>query len=158
MRRTRRASFSEASETTDLVNQVRDFARPLHTEGDLDPLLERIGDAHFVLLGEASHGTSEFYTWRARLSRRLIEERGFAFLAVEGDWPDCYAVNRYVKGYPDAATSARDALGAFRRWPTWMWANKEIAVLVDWLRQHNDGQPEEKKAGFYGLDVYSMWD
>src|SRR5215510_8451329 len=92
---------------------ARRVARPLSTSHDLDPLLERIGEARFVLLGEASHGTSEFYTWRAELTKRLIVERGFTFIAVEGDWPDCYRVNRYVKGYPDAGGSAREVLHAF---------------------------------------------
>src|SRR5215210_2367370 len=84
-----------------LVEEVRQFTRPLKTVEDLDPLMEQIGTARFVLLGEASHGTSEYYQWRARLSSRLISEKGFRFVAVEGDWPDCYQVNRYVKEYKD---------------------------------------------------------
>ena len=139
-----------------LAEEVRQFSRPLKTVADLDPLIERIGEAHFVLLGEASHGTSEYYQWRARLSSRLIREKGFNFVAVEGDWPDCYRVNRYVKGYPDAGNSARDVLHAFNRWPTWMWANWEIVAFAQWLRQHNQGR--SNKAGFYGLDVYSLWE
>jgi len=104
-------------------------ARPSAAEpGRLDPLLERIGDARYVLLGEASHGTAEYYTWRAALSKRLIVEKGFSFLAVEGDWPDCYRINRHVKGLPDAGDHPRDVLatsgagrpgcGPTRRWPT----------------------------------------
>jgi erythromycin esterase-like protein len=110
------------------------------------------------LLGEASHGTHEYYTWRASISRRLIEEKGFSFIAVEGDWPDCYRVNRYVKGYPDSGESAREVLHNFERWPTWMWANKEVMELTQWLRRHNDRLSEEQKVCFYGLDVYSLWD
>jgi erythromycin esterase-like protein len=110
------------------------------------------------LLGEASHGTHEYYTWRAAISQRLIAEKGFSFIAVEGDWPDCYRVNRYVKGYAGSGDSARDVLHAFERWPTWMWANEEVVELVEWLRRHNHGQPAARKAGFYGLDVYSLWD
>lgn len=106
-----------------LAEEVRQLAHPLRTREDLDPLIERIGDAHFVLLGEASHGTSEYYRWRARLSSRLIAEKGFRFVVVEGDWPDCYRVNRYVKGYSEAGEDARDVLHAFQRWPTWMWAS-----------------------------------
>jgi erythromycin esterase-like protein len=105
-----------------LVRQVRSASRPLEGDSDLDPLLERIGNARLVLLGEASHGTAEFYTWRDRLSRRLIAEKGFRFIAVEGDWPDCYRVNRYVKGRADPGMTAREVLHAFERWPTWMWA------------------------------------
>jgi erythromycin esterase-like protein len=125
---------------------------------DLDPLMERIGDARCALLGEASHGTHEFYAWRTQLSQRLISEKGFSFIAVEGDWPDCYRVNRYVKGYPDAGAGAREVLNAFDRWPTWMWANEEVVDLIEWLRVYNREQPEERKVGFYGLDVYSLWD
>src|SRR5215210_3537750 len=122
-----------------LVDAIRAQAKPLEGATDLDPLLERIGDARYVLLGEASHGTSEYYTWRARISQRLIREKGFSFIAVEGDWPDCYQVNRYVKGYHDAGGSAHEVLHAFDRWPTWMWANREIVELAEWLRRYNDG-------------------
>src|SRR5438128_2895232 len=125
---------------------------------DLDPLLERIGDARYVMLGEASHGTSEFYTWRAEITKRLIAEKGFSFMAVEGDWPDCYRVNRYIKGMPDSGDSAYEVLHAFDRWPTWMWANREMVDLIEWLRDYNDDQPDGEKVGFYGLDVYSLWD
>jgi len=120
--------------------------------------MEWIGDARYVLLGEASHGTSEYYTWRTRISQRLIQEKGFSFIAVEGDWPDCYRVNRYVKGAPDAGASAYDVLHAFDRWPTWMWANEEVVGLAEWLRSHNDTVAQEARVGFYGLDVYSLWD
>ena len=133
-------------------------ALPLETETDLDPLIERIGHARYVLLGEATHGTSEFYQWRAALSRRLIEEHGFSFVAVEGDWPDCYRVNRYAKFYPDSGDSARDVLHAFERWPTWMWANREVAEFTEWLRDYNRRRSSARQAGFYGLDVYSLWD
>jgi erythromycin esterase len=127
---------------------------------DLDPLLEHIGDAKHVLLGEASHGTSEFYTWRAEITKRLIAEKGFSFIAVEGDWPDCYGVNRYAKGMENSGSSAFEVLHAFSRWPTWMWANREIVDLIEWLRSYNNKviEKEDKKVGFYGLDVYSMWE
>jgi erythromycin esterase-like protein len=158
MRRLRRAPQAGASEIAELVGQVRRLARPLNGPDDLDPLMERIGDARFVLLGEASHGTAEYYTWRARLSQRLIREKGFSFIAVEGDWPDCYRLNRYIKALPTAGTSAREVLHAFQRWPTWMWANEEIVDLAEWLRRHNDGLSADRRVGFYGLDVYSLWD
>jgi erythromycin esterase len=141
-----------------IADRISDRALPFGDPTDLDPLIERIGDARYVLLGEATHGTSEFYEWRAALSRRLIEEHGFSFIAVEGDWPDCYRVNRYAKWYPDAGASARDVLHAFERWPTWMWANREVAELAEWLRDHNRRLPAERQAGFYGLDVYSLWE
>jgi erythromycin esterase len=139
-----------------LAEEVRQVAHPLRTREDLDPLIERIGNARFVLLGEASHGTSEFYQWRARLSSRLIAEKGFNFVAVEGDWPDCYQVNRYVKGYKEAGENARDVLHEFKRWPTWMWANWEIVAFAEWMRKFNKNTSNQ--AGFYGLDVYSLWE
>jgi erythromycin esterase-like protein len=125
---------------------------------DLDPLLDLIGDARYVLLGEATHGTSEFYTWRAEISKRLIREKGFSFIAVEGDWPDCSRLNRYVKGHRDAGDNAVDVLHAFARWPTWMWANREVAELAEWLRGHNHRLSDALKVGFFGLDVYSLWE
>jgi erythromycin esterase-like protein len=125
---------------------------------DLNALINAAGERMIVMLGEASHGTHEYYTWRTAISKRLIEEHGFNFIAVEGDWPDCYKINRYVKGYKDAGTDTRDVLQAFDRWPTWMWANWEVAALAEWLREYNSHKSIEKKAGFYGLDVYSLWD
>jgi erythromycin esterase len=138
-----------------IVHKLENFNKK-----DLDPLLESIGDARYVLLGEASHGTSEFYTWRAEITKRLITEKGFSFIAVEGDWPDCYRVNRYVKGMKNSGSlSAYEVLYAFSRWPTWMWANREIVDLIEWLRSHNKGvENRDKKVGFYGLDVYSLWE
>ncbi|MFL5329806.1 MAG: erythromycin esterase family protein [Gemmataceae bacterium] len=121
-------------------------------------MIERIGNAQVVALGEASHGTHEYYVWRAAITQRLIEEKGFNFIAVEGDWPDCYRVNRFIKGQPDAAEHPREALETFRRWPTWMWANEEVADSVTWMRNFNDRQPGRQRLGFYGLDVYSLWD
>ncbi|MCW3051506.1 MAG: protein-L-isoaspartate O-methyltransferase [Chthonomonadales bacterium] len=145
-------------DTADLAATCRQVARPLQRAEDLDPLLEQIGDARYVLMGEASHGTSDYYLWRYRLSQRLIREKGFSFIAVEGDWPDSYRVNRYVKGYSDSGGNAREVLQAFARWPTWMWANEEVVALADWLRQHNTPLEASRKVGFYGLDVYSLWE
>jgi erythromycin esterase len=133
-----------------------DLALPLESARDLDPLLERIGDARIVLVGEASHGTSEYYRWRAALTRRLIEEKRFDFVAVEGDWPDCYRVHCSVTGA--TAEPPRSALEAFGRWPIWMWANEEVVEFAGWLREHNSGLPEGERVGFYGLDVYSLHD
>lgn len=140
------------------VNAIKQWAYPLKSKADLQPLFNRIGNARIVMLGEASHGTHEYYTWRSYISKRLIEEKGFNFIAVEGDWPDCYRVNRFVKGYDADNKSAFKVLHAFNRWPTWMWANWEIVALADWLQQHNKGLSSNKKAGFYGLDVYSLWE
>lgn len=137
---------------------IKDISSPLESTIDLDPLIEYIGDASYVLLGEATHGTHEYYTWRAKISQRLIKEKGFSFIAVEGDWPDCYRLNRYIKNYEQAGKSAKDVLHAFNRWPTWMWANWEIAAFAEWLKSHNTGRSVEKKVGFYGLDVYSLWE
>jgi len=156
MVRLRRARGEPQAEP-DLLDDIRSTARPLRGAADLSPLMQRIGGARCALLGEASHGTREYYLWRAEISKRLITEAGFSLIAVEGDWPDCYRLNRYVKGLPGAGESARDVLHAFDRWPTWMWANEEIVELAEWLRRHNDGLPRESRVGFYGLDVYSLW-
>ena len=129
---------SENGRVEAMAAAVRHVAQPLRTPQDLDSLIERIGDARYVLLGEASHGTSEYYTWRAELSKRLIRERGFSFVAVEGDWPDCYRVNRYVKAFADSGGKADEVLHAFDRWPTWMWANREVVDFTEWLRRYND--------------------
>ncbi|WP_144051597.1 erythromycin esterase family protein [Fibrisoma limi] len=139
-----------------LINTLQKGTVPLELEGDLDSLLNDIGDSRYVLLGEASHGTAEFYAWRAAITRRLIAEKGFTFVAVEGDWPDAYVLNSYVQGLgsPGRAT---EVLQAFNRWPTWMWANAEIARLAEWMRTYNDQHPD-RKASFYGLDVYSLWE
>jgi erythromycin esterase len=138
------------------TDEIRALARPLRTVADLDPLLERVGDARFVLLGEASHGTAEFYSWRAAITRRLVDEHGFNFVAVEGDWPDCFRVNRWVKGRAETTRSVREVLTEIERWPTWMWANEEVATFAEWLRAHN--ARTGRSVGFYGLDVYSLWD
>ncbi|KAA9340575.1 erythromycin esterase family protein [Adhaeribacter soli] len=124
----------------------------------LNPLMEAIGDSRVVMLGEASHGTSEYYTWRTAISKRLIQEKGFNFIAVEGDWPDSFLVNRYVKGYSDGSNTVHKLLQNFNRWPTWMWGNWEVAALVEWLKENNQTKPVSKKIGFYGLDVYSLWE
>jgi len=130
----------------------------LFSSTDLTALTEDAGSKRIVMLGEASHGTHEYYTWRTAISKKLIEENKFNFIAVEGDWPDCYKINRYVKGYQDAGNDIYDVLKTFDRWPTWMWANWEIAALAEWLREYNHGLRVENKVGFYGLDVYSLWD
>ena len=144
------------SEQPDLVAGLARAAQPLDDDASLDPIVERVGNARFVLLGEASHGTSEFYIWRDRLSRRLIREKGFSFIAVEGDWPDCQRVDSWVKG--EGEERAVDVLHAFARWPTWMWANHEVAALCEWMREWNDELPHARRVGFHGLDVYSLWD
>ncbi|WP_010191605.1 erythromycin esterase family protein [Bacillus sp. m3-13] len=144
---------------TNLTESIRQHAAPFTNTDDLEPLIKRAADAQYVLLGEASHGTSEFYSIRAEITKRLIEDHGFSFVAVEGDWPSCFEVNRYIKGNAPEITSSRDAVKAFNRWPTWMWANEEILPLIDWLFSFNEKQAaQEKKVGFYGMDVYSLWE
>ena len=120
--------------------------------------MEQVGGRRLVCVGEASHGTHEFYSWRADLSRRLIEEHGFTWIGVEGDWPDCWRINRWVRGLADQELDAAGVLSTFERWPTWMWANREVADFLDWLRHRNLQRPAHERVGFYGLDVYSLWD
>jgi erythromycin esterase-like protein len=141
----------------EVLEAVRREAHPLTGDHrDYDALLALIGDARIVLLGEASHGTHEFYRERARITKRLIAERGFTALAIEGDWPDAYRVNRYVCG-ARKDRDAEEALRGFGRFPTWMWRNAEMLDLVGWLRTHNDGLARgARRVGFYGLDLYSL--
>ncbi|WP_018478227.1 erythromycin esterase family protein [Pontibacter roseus] len=130
----------------------------LDTKQDLDVLLNDIGDARYVLLGEASHGTSEYYTWRAAITRRLVQEKGFKLVAVEGDWPDAYQLNSYIRGTGTSGSARETLVQSFERWPTWMWANEEVAELAEWLKRHNQAQATDRQVGFYGLDVYSLWE
>ena len=138
------------------IDAVRLNALPL-TGGaaDHDALLALVGDAHFVLLGEASHGTHEFYRERALITQRLIVEKGFDAVAVEGDWPDAYRVNRFVRGLGDDPFAV-DALAGFRRFPTWMWRNGDVIDFIDWQRAFNAKRPPDVRTGFYGLDLYSL--
>jgi erythromycin esterase-like protein len=137
------------------VDALRKAALPLSgATGDFDPLLNAIGEARLVLIGEASHGTHDFYRVRAEITKRLLVEKGFGAVAIEGDWPDAWRVNRYVRGLGDDA-DASEALAGFRRFPTWMWRNADVLDFVGWLRAHNEGKGEAA-AGFYGLDLYSL--
>ncbi|HYH16872.1 MAG TPA: erythromycin esterase family protein, partial [Flavisolibacter sp.] len=131
---------------------------PFQSIQDLDLLLNQIGDARIVLLGEASHGTAEYYEWRAEISKRLIQEKGFDLIAVEGEWADSYRVNQFIKGSRKDSLAAVALLRQYDRWPTWMWGNYEIASLVTWLNNYNQGKAAENQAGFYGLDVYCLWE
>jgi erythromycin esterase-like protein len=124
--------------------------------GDYDALLRRAAGTRFVLLGEASHGTREFYRERAEITKRLIAEEGFTAVAAEADWPDAYRLNLFVRG-ASGDESPEEALGDFRRFPAWMWRNTEVASFLAWLREWNDALPAAApKAGFYGLDLYSL--
>jgi erythromycin esterase-like protein len=134
---------------------LRAASFPLTEDHDHDRILAFIGDAPLVLLGEATHGTHDFYAARARITRALIERHGFSAVAIEGDWPDAYRVNRFVQA-GEGATDAADALSGFARFPTWMWRNTAVETFVSWLRHHNETLPRERRAGFYGLDLYSL--
>lgn len=132
--------------------------RPLlGQESDHDPIVDRAKRTRYALIGEASHGTHDFYAERAAITRRLIAEAGYDAVAIEGDWPDAYRVNRYVHGEGDDR-SAEQALSSFRRFPAWMWRNTTVVEFVEWLRRWNDALPlDERKVGFYGLDLYSIF-
>lgn len=139
------------------IRAIGDAAQPLAgTEGDYDRLLDLIGDARFVLLGEATHGTHEFYAERARITERLIRDKGFGAVAVEADWPDAYRVNCFVRS-EGRDTSATEALSGFKRFPNWMWRNTDVAGFARWLRSHNVALPAAARVGFYGLDLYSLF-
>jgi len=138
-------------------DELKNNAIELLSSKDLDVLVEASANKKLVLLGEASHGTHEYYVWRDSISRRLISEKGFNFIAVEGDFAVLFELNRYVKNLPGAASSAHEVLRSIDRWPTWMWGNYEIVGLAEWLRKHNDNLLQGPKVGFYGIDVYDEW-
>jgi erythromycin esterase-like protein/predicted phosphoribosyltransferase len=151
------APARSAERTPTETDVIRSAAIP--TDDGVPPaevLFDLVGDATFVLIGEASHGTHDFYAARAAMTRRLIEEKGFCAVAVEADWPDAYRVNRYVRGR-SADSTAEESLRGFQRFPTWMWRNADVLDFVGWLQEHNDRIPGETgRAGFYGLDLYSL--
>jgi erythromycin esterase-like protein len=145
-----------ASAGDSVVRLVREAAIPLTGgERDYDALMAMVGDARFVLLGEATHGTHEFYRERARITRRLIEEKGFTGMVIEGDWPDAERVHRYVRG--EAGAPEAVLTGAFTRFPLWMWANEDVRALAEWMRGFNARVDPSRQAGFYGMDVYSLF-
>ena len=139
------------------ISALEEHLHPITgVRNDYDSLFDLVGDRRFVLLGEASHGTHDFYVERARITRHLIDVCGFNAVAVEADWPDAYRVNRYVMGLSNDA-HADTALSDFQRFPAWMWRNRDVLAFVEWLRSRNDTQVNPAiKARFYGLDLYSL--
>ncbi|HEX8830265.1 MAG TPA: erythromycin esterase family protein, partial [Longimicrobium sp.] len=152
------APSASADSTAAVVAMIRQAARPITgSERDYDPLLAMIGDARFVLLGDATHGTHEFYAERSRITRRLIEEKGFSAVALEGDWPFAGRVHQFIRGQGSDPAAAQ-ALAGFRGgFPQWMWSNAEMAGLITWMRERN-ARSAASHVGFYGLDVYTMYE
>ena len=147
-----------APSTTSIARAIRNATRPLSGQAsDYDSILELVADRPLCLLGEATHGTHEFYRERAAITKRLIEEKGFTGVAVEADWPDAFRVNRYVRGLTEDK-NAGEALSGFKRFPTWMWRNTVVVDFIEWLREYNASLPASApKVGFYGLDLYSLY-
>jgi erythromycin esterase-like protein len=144
------------SDTTAIIKTIQEKAVRLNDAADVaDEILSLVGDARFVLVGEASHGTHEFYRCRAEITKRLIAEKEFSAVAVEADFPDAYRVNRFVRGFGADETADR-ALRNFQRFPLWMWRNRDVLEFVAWLREHNANKPQPEQAGFYGIDLYSL--
>ncbi|TFZ04881.1 erythromycin esterase family protein [Ramlibacter rhizophilus] len=139
-----------------LLHTLAAHLRPLHGTTPDDELLAFVAQGRIVLLGEASHGTHEFYELRARLTQRLVAEHGFTAVVAEADWPDAWRVNRYVRSLGEDASAER-ALAGFERFPTWMWRNTAVRDFVEWLRAHNAKLPRRRQAGFYGMDMYSLF-
>lgn len=140
-----------------LLQGLRGQLRPLPAAAaDDDLLVAQLGRARLALLGEASHGTHEFYAERAALSQRLVREHGFQAIVVEADWPDAWRVDRYIRGI-SGDKDAEQALSGFERFPTWMWRNTEVRDFVEWLREHNSALPPSRQVGFYGIDLYSLY-
>jgi erythromycin esterase-like protein/predicted phosphoribosyltransferase len=157
LRESKERKISASHSTKSLLHHLRDHAKPLSGAAeDYDELLQMIGNTSVVLLGEASHGTHEFYRERAEITKRLIVEKGFTAVAVEADWPDAYRVNRFVRGEPGDIESV-DALVGFERFPSWMWRNADVLDFIGWLRDHNENVYSlDHQVGFYGLDLYSL--
>jgi len=139
------------------VSQAREHAYPLGLPSDLDPLLDCAADARLVLIGDASHGTHDFYALRATITRQLVARLGFSVVAVEADAPDCEPVGRSVRLATGASADPEDILREQRHWPSWLWANTDTVDFCRWLREHNSQQPSEGRAGWYGLDTYPLW-
>ncbi len=150
--------MSKIAAHSHLIQEIRNNTIALTGQpADYTPLLDMIGDARYVLIGEATHGTDEFYRIRADLTKQLIRYYGFSAVAVEADWPDAYRVNRYVRGSVRNIHNANSALNEFLRFPTWMWRNEVVVEFLDWLREYNEKKLSyQEKAGFYGLDLYSL--
>ncbi len=135
---------------------IQSIARALHGEQDIDRLVELVAHRRIVMIGEATHGTHEFYDLRAALTRRLIQHHGFAAVAIEGDWPDALRADRFVRDQATDDDDAESSLDSFERFPRWMWRNEDVAAFVAWLRGHNSQREERQRVGFYGLDLYSL--
>jgi erythromycin esterase-like protein len=140
----------------DSPEAVHAIARPIQGEAELDEMAELMAHKRLVLLGEATHGTHEFYDLRAAITRRLIAKHGFAGVVIEGDWPDALRVDHFVRGQATDDEESTRALGGFERFPRWMWRNTDVNAFVEWLRNYNDALPAENRAGFYGMDLYSL--
>jgi erythromycin esterase-like protein len=150
---------AQASAARDAIAvAVKQLARPLRDARDLDPLIRAAGDARWVLPGESSHGTHEFYAWRDLLSRRLVAEKGFTFIAIEASWSDVLPLDRYVRHAAGAPGSARAALEQVRTWPRWVLANEEMVQLGEWLHAFNRNRPPHLRVGIHGIDVHGIWD
>lgn len=138
-----------------LITCLNAAIEPFSEAGDYSSLLQKIGDARFVMFGEATHGTHEFYQTRIAITQYLIKQKGFMAVAIEGDWPDAHQVHRYLQGRDDSLNS-ENALSNFKRFPTWMWRNSTMPPFLKWLREYNDTVAPTHKVGFYGLDLYSL--
>ena len=144
------ATFDPSFAFTSCQNELKRLAVPFQNTVDLSPLIEAMKSKKVVMIGEASHGTHDFYEWRSRITKELIQNHGFNFVAVEGDWPPCEELNQFIKNR--RGENIYQTLSQFSRWPTWMWANSEIACFADWMRRR------DSSVGFYGLDLYSLFE
>jgi erythromycin esterase-like protein len=138
-----------------LHEAVQAALSPLTGTEDIQVAVDFVGDAELALLGESSHGTHDFYASRANITKQLIVQSGFRGVVVEADWPDAYRLNRYVR-HEGRDASAIQALEDFQRFPTWMWRNTDVVAFIEWLRDHNEGLPDEQRVGFYGMDLYAL--
>ena len=151
------ASIAPLDEKT-LLEFLGDHSQEVFDLRDLDSWFRSVGSSRLVLLGEASHGTHEYHRWRNLISQKLVQDYHFQFVAVEADWSEAYALNRYIKDFPNGRKDAHSVLSSWKIWPSWMWANWETAALGEWLRTWNSRLEPARRVGFYGLDVYGLWE
>ena len=143
-------------DTENLYSQLSEQIYEIDIGDDLDEILKRIEDKDYVLLGESSHGTSEYYIFRKNITKELIERQNYSFVVIEGDWPYIYQTNRYVKDLDNTFDNGKEALTTNSRWPEWLWANEEFLNLVEWVREYNENLSEEERIGIYGFDMQNL--
>ena len=149
-------NLNNLTNSSEIIELLKKTATPMDNRADLDPLMNYIGDAKYHLKDDASHQTHAYYTQSAKITQRLLQKKGSSYAGVKGDWLDSRRLNRFTKGNLNSGTDVYTVLNEFKRWTTWKWANWEITVFIDWLKDYKIDLPSDKRIGFYGLEVCSF--